>query len=83
MELRRIKAELSNASTMYTVKGYRESQATFLFAVYRICILTSIYWDAKSNKVYRRFERLLEAAEISYLFQALLMFFHLLEDGFG
>ena len=65
MELRRIKAELSNESTMYKVKGYRESQATFLFAVYRICILTSIYWDAKSNKVYRRFERLLEAAEIS------------------
>ena len=28
-------------------------------------ILTNIYWDSKSNKVYRRFERLLEAAEIS------------------
>lgn len=29
-------------------------------------IVTNIYWDAKSNKVYRRFERLLEVAEISH-----------------
>ncbi len=28
-------------------------------------IVTTIYWDYKSNKVYKRFERLLEAAEIS------------------
>ena len=29
-------------------------------------IVTNIYWDSKSNKVYRRFERLLEVAEISH-----------------
>ena len=29
-------------------------------------IVTNIYWDTKSNKVYRRFERLLETAEISH-----------------
>ena len=28
-------------------------------------IVTNIYWDSKSNKVYKRFERLLETAEIS------------------
>jgi Flp pilus assembly protein TadB len=28
-------------------------------------IVTNVYWDAKSNRVYRRFERLLEAEEIS------------------
>jgi hypothetical protein len=29
-------------------------------------IVTNIYWDTKSNKVYRRFERLLDTAEISH-----------------
>jgi hypothetical protein len=29
-------------------------------------IATNIYWDSKSNKVYKRFERLLEVAEISH-----------------
>lgn len=29
-------------------------------------IVTNAYWDSKSNKVYRRFERLLEVAEISH-----------------
>ena len=29
-------------------------------------IVTNIYWDSKSNKVYQRFERLLEVAEISH-----------------
>ena len=29
-------------------------------------IVTNIYWDSKSNKVYKRFERLLETAEISH-----------------
>jgi CO dehydrogenase nickel-insertion accessory protein CooC1 len=28
-------------------------------------IVTNIYWDYKSSKVYKRFERLLETAEIS------------------
>jgi hypothetical protein len=28
-------------------------------------IVTNIYWDSKSNKVYKRFQELLEAAEIS------------------
>ena len=29
-------------------------------------IVTNVYWDSKSNKVFRRFERLLEVAEISH-----------------
>jgi hypothetical protein len=29
-------------------------------------IATNIYWDSKSNKIYKRFERLLEVAEISH-----------------
>ncbi|NIS60037.1 MAG: hypothetical protein GTO13_04815 [Proteobacteria bacterium] len=29
-------------------------------------IVTNVYWDSKSNKVYKRFERLLEVAEISH-----------------
>ncbi len=29
-------------------------------------IITNVYWDSKSNKVYKRFERLLEVAEISH-----------------
>jgi len=29
-------------------------------------IATNIYWDSKSNKTYKRFERLLEVAEISH-----------------
>ena len=29
-------------------------------------IVTNIYWDSKSNKIYKRFERLLEVAEISH-----------------
>jgi hypothetical protein len=28
-------------------------------------IVTNIYWDSKSNKVYKRFQELLETAEIS------------------
>jgi Flp pilus assembly protein TadB len=29
-------------------------------------IVTNIYWDSKNNKIYKRFERLLEVAEISH-----------------
>jgi Flp pilus assembly protein TadB len=29
-------------------------------------IVVNVYWDSKSNKVYKRFERLLEVAEISH-----------------
>ncbi len=29
-------------------------------------IVTNVYWDSKSNKVFRRFERLLEVTEISH-----------------